>query len=144
MIMKGLGAALTDPRSNACTSLLSCSRRVTSGSGGPPVPLLFKIPAPFPWGEICLLGIANLLLPVVDVNRETLQVVSLAMTGLMRDGGRDFHNRSGLKVPKSQDFKVARFQLLRFPKAVSEYSPSCRFAGPDPCSGTTGSKTLKP
>ena len=91
MIMKGLGVGLADQRSSAYTSRLSCSRRVTSGSGGPPVPLLFKIPAPFPWGEICLLGIANLLLPVVDVNRETLQVVSLAMTGLVRDGVRDFH-----------------------------------------------------
>ena len=53
-----------------------------------------------------MLGIANLLLLVVDVNRETLQVVSLAMTGLMLDVGRDFHTRTGFKVAKFQGGKV--------------------------------------
>ena len=38
-----------------------------------------------------MLGIAKLLLQVVHVKRETLQVVSLAMTGLMPDLGQDFH-----------------------------------------------------
>jgi hypothetical protein len=39
-----------------------------------------------------LLGIAKLLLQVVDVKGETLQVVSLIMTGWKRDWGRDFHS----------------------------------------------------
>ncbi len=37
------------------------------------------------------LGIAKLLPWVVPVKRETLQVVSLAMTGLVRGWGRVFH-----------------------------------------------------
>jgi len=38
-----------------------------------------------------VLGIAKLLLQVVHVKRETLWVVSLAMTGLMLHSRRDFH-----------------------------------------------------
>jgi len=53
-----------------------------------------------------VLGIAKLLLPVVHVKRETPYVVSLAMTGLMLDVGRDFHTRTGFKVAKFQGGKV--------------------------------------
>jgi hypothetical protein len=38
-----------------------------------------------------VLGIAKLLPQIVAVKRETLQVVSLAMTGLMRDSSLVFH-----------------------------------------------------
>ena len=38
-----------------------------------------------------MLGIAKLLPPIVPVKRETLQVVSLAMTGLMPDAFQFFH-----------------------------------------------------
>jgi len=38
-----------------------------------------------------VLGIAKLLPQVVAVKRETLQVVSLAMTGLVRGSGPIFH-----------------------------------------------------
>ena len=38
-----------------------------------------------------MLGDAKLLLPLVHVKGETLLVVSLAMTGLVRDSGLDFH-----------------------------------------------------
>ena len=38
-----------------------------------------------------MLGFAKLLPQIVPVKRETLQVVSLAMTGLMRGWGRVFH-----------------------------------------------------
>jgi hypothetical protein len=38
-----------------------------------------------------VLGFAKLLPQIVPVKRETLQVVSLAMTGLMRGWGRVFH-----------------------------------------------------
>ena len=38
-----------------------------------------------------MLGIAKLLLPVVHVKGETLQVVSLAMTGLVRRSSLVFH-----------------------------------------------------
>ena len=38
-----------------------------------------------------MLGIAKLLPQIVPVKRETLQVVSLAMTGLMRGCGLVFH-----------------------------------------------------
>jgi len=41
-----------------------------------------------------VLGNAKLLPPVVHVKRETPYVVSLAMTGLIRDLGRDFHIRN--------------------------------------------------
>ncbi len=44
-----------------------------------------------------MLGIAKLLLPVVHVKRETLYVVSPAMTGLMRDLGRNFHMDSSFE-----------------------------------------------
>ena len=54
-----------------------------------------------------MLGIAKLLLPVVHVKRETLQVVSLAMTGLMRDWGWVFHTRA---VPGTQ-FSVLSSQF---------------------------------
>ena len=37
-----------------------------------------------------MLGIAKLLPPIVPVKRETLQVVSLAMTGLVRGLRPDF------------------------------------------------------
>ena len=53
-----------------------------------------------------MLGNANLLPCIVHVKRETLQVVSLAMTGLMLDVGRDFHTRTGFKVAKFQGGKV--------------------------------------
>ena len=56
-----------------------------------------------------MLGIATLLLLIVHVNRETLQVVSLAMTGLMRDAGRDFHK--GSKVSKFQGFRVSKLVI---------------------------------
>ena len=73
--------------------------------GAPPqiLPSL-SIPAPFPWGGNYVLGIAKLLLQIVHVKRETLQVVSLAMTALMRDSGRDFHitNESDLR-PSASD-----------------------------------------
>ena len=46
---------------------------------------------PFPWDGISCLGIANLLPQIVPVKRETLQVVSLAMTGLVRGWGQVFH-----------------------------------------------------
>ena len=51
-----------------------------------------------------VLGIAKLLLQVVHVKRETLQVVPLAMTGLMRVGRRDFHTEAKLRC-----FKVSQF-----------------------------------
>ena len=38
-----------------------------------------------------MLGIAKLLPQIVPVKRETLQVVSLTMTGLMRGSVPDFH-----------------------------------------------------
>jgi hypothetical protein len=38
-----------------------------------------------------VLGIAKLLPQIVPVKRETLQVVSLTMTGLMRGSVSDFH-----------------------------------------------------
>jgi hypothetical protein len=47
---------------------------------------------PFPWDENCVLGIAKLLPHVGPVKRETQQVVSLAMTGLVPGCGHVFHN----------------------------------------------------
>ena len=102
MIMKGLGAGHTDLRPSALrlsifpaaavSPLALASRRFLH---------CFKIPDPFPWDGICLLGIANLLLPVVEVNRETLQVVSLANDGL--DAG------SGTGFPQAQVAKFEKF-----------------------------------
>ena len=46
---------------------------------------------PIPRGGFLELGIAKLLPQVVDVKRDTLQVVSLIMTGLIRVLGLVFH-----------------------------------------------------
>jgi len=52
-----------------------------------------------------VLGIAKLLPQIVHVKRETLQVVSLAMTGLMPDRGLVFHNGAGFELAKGPRFK---------------------------------------
>jgi hypothetical protein len=54
-----------------------------------------------------MLGIAKLLLQVVHVKRETLQVVSLAMTALMPIWGRDFHTKARFRC-----FKVVKISAL--------------------------------
>ncbi|SPE28477.1 hypothetical protein SBA2_40040 [Acidobacteriia bacterium SbA2] len=46
---------------------------------------------PIPVSRNLVLGIAKLLPQIVPVKRETLQVVSLAMTGLMPGSGPIFH-----------------------------------------------------
>ena len=76
-----------------------------------------SIPAPFPWGGNYVLGIAKLLLPIVHVKRETLQVVSLAMTGLMRDSGQDFH------IMKNQTLDLRPWTLELGPSTL-ELGPS--------------------
>lgn len=58
-----------------------------------------------------MLGNANLLPPVVHVKRETLYVVSLAMTGLMRDLGRDFHIARSLVVGRWSLAKLDNFRV---------------------------------
>jgi len=67
-----------------------------------------------------VLGIAKLLPQVVHVKRETQQVVSLAMTGLMRDRGLVFHISASLK-----GFKVSKFQGLQ--GALRAYDLEKRF-----------------
>ena len=71
----------------------SCGQRVTSGPvSGAESAFTSEFRPHSREVEFLYLGIAKLLLQVVHVKRETLQVVSLAMTGLMRDGGRVFHS----------------------------------------------------
>jgi hypothetical protein len=90
-----------------------------------------------------VLGFAKLLPQIVPVKRETLQVVSLAMTGLMRGWGRVFHieenkgrfrfvelgqeilfwdrmSRQGLGLPWFSGFfgLVARAQLKMFQSSL--------------------------
>src|SRR5580692_9241728 len=66
--------------------------------------LLFNS-APIPVeSEFCVLGIAKLLPQIVPVKRETLQVVSLAMTGLVRGSNPLFHiveNRLRVRFAKA-------------------------------------------
>ena len=79
-------------------SLLFCSF-YRGGAGSPlawhpprPVALFYFLPklASFPRGEFQTYGIAKLLPLIVPVKRETLHVVSPAMTGLMRGVGIGF------------------------------------------------------
>jgi hypothetical protein len=72
MIMKGLGAGLTDQQPSAFRLSLPATAESPLARADRRFPIPFEIPAPFPWGGICLLGIAKLLLQVVDVKRETL------------------------------------------------------------------------
>jgi hypothetical protein len=102
---KSLGAGLTDRKPDACASL--CPERAESRSAPDlPVPSLLKL-RPFPWVEFSVLGNAKLLPQVVHVKRETLQVVSLAMTGLVPDWSQDFHKNASF----SSQFSVLSSQF---------------------------------
>jgi hypothetical protein len=93
------GAGLTDLEAQAPEPFLACGKcRVTSGWTPDRAASLDRILLftkwefrPIPVGRNLLLGIAKLLPQVVPVKRETLQVVSLAMTGLVHGGGPVFH-----------------------------------------------------
>jgi hypothetical protein len=124
------GAGLTDleARTPEPFSYLRC--QVTSGRAPDRIFPALRFPAwefrPIPVRRNLVLGIAKLLPQIVPVKRETLQVVSLTMTGLMRGYVPDFHiveirgrprfvlsrprlpfwdriSRQGLRLPREND-----------------------------------------
>jgi hypothetical protein len=99
---------------------MSRKSRVTSAPDLP-VSLTIETP-PIPVGGFSVLGNAKLLPQVVHVKRETLQVVSLAMTGLVPDWSQDFHKNSVL----SSQFSVlsSQFSVLssQFSVLSSQFS----------------------
>ena len=90
------GAGLTDLEARAPEPFLTCggAESPLAGHRAASFPALlftaFEF-RPIPVRRNLLLGIAKLLPQIVPVKRETLQVVSLAMTGLMRGWGPVFH-----------------------------------------------------
>lgn len=64
-----------------------------------------------------MLGNAKLLPPVVPVKRETQQVVSLAMTGLVRDAGHVFHIEETRRLVKRSAFTSGRSATGRCERA---------------------------
>ena len=89
------GAGLTDLEARAPEPFLTCggAESPLAGHRAASFPALlftaFEF-RPIPVRRNLLLGIAKLLPQIVPVKRETLQVVSLAMTGLMRGLGPGF------------------------------------------------------
>ena len=84
--ISGLGAGLTDLEARAPEPFTACGgvpSHLWLGTG-PRLLRLRLLPTHSRETEILLLGIANLLPQLVPVKRETLQVVSLTMTGLVR------------------------------------------------------------
>ena len=71
-----------------------------------------------------MLGNANLLPPVVHVKRETLYVVSLAMTGLMRDLGRDFHIVRSSVVGRRSSVVGRRSSVVGFDRTRDQGLPT--------------------
>lgn len=70
---------------------------------------------------IFLLGIAKLLLLIVHVKRETLQVVSLAMTGLVPRRDRVFHKKTSFHHSKFSVFSSqSHFSEHFFPTGKHE------------------------
>jgi len=88
--VKVLGAGLTDLEARAPEPGVACGGcRVTSGWAPDRIAFLYcfsclETPSHSRETEFSVLGIAKLLPQIVPVKRETLQVVSLAMTGLVR------------------------------------------------------------
>jgi hypothetical protein len=86
LFISGLGAGLTDLEARAPEPFTACGgvpSHLWLGTG-PRLLRLRLLPTHSRETEILLLGIANLLPQLVPVKRETLQVVSLTMTGLVR------------------------------------------------------------
>lgn len=115
---KSLGAGLTDRKPDACAS--PCPEETES-----PLARIRRFPSLFEFrphsreARISVLGNAKLLPPVVHVKRETLQVVSLAMTGLVPDWGQDFHK----KTPVAVLFSVSQASGVRFGCSVNQWLP---------------------